>query len=109
LQTLNQPRPNWEPLPRPGCREVEGRVLLASADLLIANLRFSDKATIDEHAAPNPIDVLCIGGSGFVSVGEELTEIKAGENIHWPAHLNHRLWTHGSAMETLMVERKTQA
>ncbi len=64
-----------------------------------------EKATIDEHTAPHDIDVLCIAGSGFTSVGEEELSIKSGENIRWPKGLPHRLWTEDSTMETIMVER----
>ncbi len=82
-----------------------GRVMLKRAGLAIANLRFSPNATIDEHSAPFDIDVICISGEGFVSVGDQSSRFRAGERVVWPAGVNHRLWTEGSEMETLMVER----
>lgn len=99
-----QPRPDWSPLPRAGCVEVEGRVLLGNRRTIVATLRFAQHATIDEHSAPYEIDVACLDGSGFVSVGDETAEIRAGQTVSWPAGVDHRLWTEGSTMETLMVE-----
>jgi quercetin dioxygenase-like cupin family protein len=99
------PRPNWEPLPRPGTVGVTGRVLLKRAGIAVANLRFSPNATIDEHKAPCDIDVICIEGEGFVSVGDLSSPFCAGESIVWPSGINHRLWTKGAEMETLMIER----
>lgn len=100
-----QPRPEWSPLPREGCRNVEGRVFLARDGLAIANLRFGQNATIDKHDAPFDIDVICIAGSGFASVDEEEFRLAAGETIRWPKHQDHCLWTTDDTMETLMVER----
>ena len=57
------------------------------------------------HAAPHPVDVICVAGSGFTSVGDDVAEISAGETVRWPADVDHRLWTEESEMETLMVER----
>lgn len=36
-----------------------------------AMLRFALYATIDEHDAPIDIDVLCLSGTGWVSVGAD--------------------------------------
>jgi len=80
-------------------------VLLKRAGIAVANLRFSPNASIDEHSAPIEIDVLCISGDGFVSVGNESSRLQAGQRVVWPAGLNHRLWTQGTEMETIMVER----
>jgi quercetin dioxygenase-like cupin family protein len=99
------PRPNWEPLPRQGTVGVTGRVLLKRAGIAIANLRFSLNATIDEHKAPYDIEVICVAGQGFVSVGDHSLPFHAGERIVWPAGINHRLWTERAEMETLMIER----
>lgn len=99
------PRANWEPLPRPGTVGVTCRVLLKRAGIGIANLRFSPNATIDEHSAPFEIDVICVAGAGFVSVGEHSSTFQAGQRIVWPPGVNHRLWTEDAEMETMMVER----
>jgi quercetin dioxygenase-like cupin family protein len=79
--------------------------MLKRAGLGIANLRFSPNATVDEHSAPFEVDVICISGEGFVSVGEQSSPFRAGQTIVWPPGINHRLWTESSEMETLMVNR----
>jgi quercetin dioxygenase-like cupin family protein len=99
------PRPNWQPLPRHGTVGVTFRVLLNRDGIAVANLKFETNATIDEHSASFEIDVICVGGEGFVSVGGESSRFRAGERVVWPAGVNHRLWTEGTTMETLMVER----
>lgn len=99
------PRAHWEPIPRHGTVGVTGRVLLKRAGIAIANLRFSSNATLDEHAAPIEIDVICLAGEGFVSVGGESSPFRSGDRVVWPAGVNHRLWTEVTEMETLMVER----
>ena len=105
MKIEQMPRAHWEPLPRHGTVGVTGRVLLKRAGIAVANLRFSINATIDEHSAPYDIDVICIAGEGFVSVGNESSRFRAGDRIVWPAGVNHRLWTQDAEMETVMVER----
>jgi len=72
--------------------------------MAVAALRFAANATIDEHSAAFEIDVICLGGEGFVSVGGKAMPFRCGEFVTWPAQVNHRLWTEDVAMETLMVE-----
>jgi quercetin dioxygenase-like cupin family protein len=62
-------------------------------------------STTDEHDAPHEIEVLCLEGNGFVSLEGNAAPIGAGEAVRWPAGHPHRLWTEGSTMVTLMVER----
>ena len=80
-------------------------MLLVKSGLAIANLRFGQNATIDKHDAPFDIDVICISGSGFTSVGDEEFPLSAGETIRWPKDRDHCLWTTDDTMETIMVER----
>ena len=98
------PRPEWSALPYPGCVGVEGKVLLHSPELVLALLRFEPGGTIHEHAAAMVIDVVCLEGEGFVSVGAEQFPFRAGESVRWPAGAMHRLWTDATEMTTLMVE-----
>lgn len=100
------PQPEWQPLPREGVVGVLFRVLLSRRGTVIANLQFAAHATIDEHSAPFEIDVICLAGEGFVSVGADATPFRCGELVTWPPCVNHRLWTEGRTMETLMVERR---
>ena len=51
------------------------------------------------------IVALCLEGEGFTSVGGEEAPIQAGRQAHWPPNVPHRLWTEGSTMLTLMIER----
>jgi len=97
-------RAEWGPLPYEGCRNVEGKVLLVRAGLVLALLRFGEHATIHEHPAPFPIDVFCLEGNGNVSLGGETSTIAAGQRVRWTPDLPHRLWTDASTMITLMVE-----
>ena len=98
-------RPEWTPLPRAGCVEVEDRVVLVDETLGIAMLSLAPRATIDEHDATHDIDVVCLEGSGFTSVDEERSALNAGQVVRWPRKHRHRLWTDGSTMTTLMLER----
>ena len=99
------PRPDWSPLPYDGCEGVDGKVLFVEKDLSVAMLRFSKDATIHEHPADHDTDVVCLEGCGKTSVGGEEAQIRAGERVRWPANENHRLWTAGEEMLTLMIER----
>ncbi|MDQ3894548.1 MAG: hypothetical protein M3292_07780 [Actinomycetota bacterium] len=98
-------RPDWQPLPYEGCRNVEGRVIFHDDALLLALLRFGTDGTIHEHLGPNDTIVACLEGRGFTSVRDEVEPIEAGQRTVWPARIPHRLWTEGSTMTTLMVER----
>jgi hypothetical protein len=45
----------------------------------------------------------------MTSVGDEQAPIHAGERVHWPAEVPHRLWTGDSEMVTLMIEHRRMA
>jgi quercetin dioxygenase-like cupin family protein len=98
------PKAEWQPLAREGTVGVEYRVLLHRRGMAVATLRFAAHASIDEHSAAFEIDVVCLVGEGFVSVGGNAMPFRCGEFVTWPAHVNHRLWTDDVPMETLMVE-----
>ena len=99
------PRVEWSAMPAEGSTGVESRVLLHEDGLFVAQLRFAEHATIHEHPSPNEIVALCLEGEGFTSVGGEPAPIRAGEQALWPPNIPHRLWTEGSPMVTLMIER----
>ena len=99
------PRPNWSPLPFDGCVGVEGKVLVSEDDFFVAMLRFTEQATIHEHPGPNDTIVVVVEGEGLTSVGGDASPVRAGEQVRWPRGVPHRLWTEGSPMVTLMVER----
>jgi len=99
------PRPGWDPLPGEGVLGVTGRVLVREHDFFVAELRFAENATIAPHPVERDTIVVCIAGEGFTSVADETAELREGQQARWPAGLTHRLWTEGSTMTTLMVER----
>jgi quercetin dioxygenase-like cupin family protein len=99
------PRPDWAPVPRPGCVNVDGKVLLVREGLALAMLRFEPGATIDEHSAPYEVEVICLEGEGFISVEDRVNSFAAGQWMTWPAGRVHRLWTADHGMITMMVER----
>lgn len=100
------PRPGWDPLPFEGCVGVVGRVLVREEDsFFVAELRFSEHATIHEHPGERDTIVVCLAGEGFTSVAGDTSPIREGEQARWPKDVPHRLWTEASTMTTLMVER----
>jgi len=99
---------DWTLLAPPGCFGVQRRALLHRPDIDLTMLRFDELASIDEHSAPLAIEVICLDGQGFTSVGDREAPILAGQTVTWPAGLPHRLWTKTSGMVTLMVERQAE-
>lgn len=97
-------RPNWSPLPVDGAVRVEAKVLLPPPPPAIAMLHFERDGSFPAHDAPFDVDVVCLDGAGFVLLGENSYPFHAGEQIRWPAHAMHRLWTESTEMTTLMVE-----
>ena len=67
------PRPGWDPLP--DSTGIVGRVLVREWGFFIAELRFSEHASITEHAGVNDAIVTCIQGEGFTSVAGEVVPI----------------------------------
>ena len=99
------PRLGWDPLPGDGVVGVVGRVVVREDDVFVAQLRFSEHATIHEHPGERDTIVACIEGAGYTSVGDETSTLREGQQVRWPAGVPHRLWTEDSTMSTLMVER----
>ena len=100
------PRPEWSPLPYAGCVGVMGKVLVREEDIFfVAMLRFDPDGTVHEHSGETDTIVVCIEGEGFTSIADEKAPISAGHYVRWPKGVPHRLWTEGSTMVTLMVER----
>jgi hypothetical protein len=99
------PRPGWDPLPYDGCVGVVGRVLVREDDFFVAELRFGEHAKIHEHAGENDTIVVCIAGEGFTSIAGEISPLREEQQVRWPKGVVHGLWTDGSTMATLMVER----
>ncbi|CAN5135262.1 hypothetical protein BH20ACT13_BH20ACT13_23740 [soil metagenome] len=99
------PRLGWDPLPHDGDVGIVGRVLVREDDYFVAQLRFSEHATIHEHPGENDAIVVCLEGEGFTSVAGETAPLREGQQVRWPRGVSHRLWTEDSTMTTLMIER----
>ena len=96
--------PDWAPVPHEGCRGVESKLLLTQHSLALVMMRFAENATIHEHPAGWPIDVMCLEGWGNVSVGDETLAISAGQRVCMPPDVPHRIWTNDSTMIALVAE-----
>ena len=103
------PRHGWDPLPGEGVVGVVGRVLVREEDFFVAELRFAKHATVHEHPGENDTIVVCLDGEGLTSVAGETARLSEGQQARWPRGIPHRLWTEGSTMTTLMVERARAA
>ncbi len=99
----------WTPLPFEGCRNVAVKMLMKLDRLGLSMLRLDANGTIHEHPAEIEIDVICLEGEGMVSLDSEQAPFRAGQRIHWPIGIRHRLWTENSSMVTLMVEHYRSA
>jgi len=99
------PRLGWDPLPGDGVVGVSGRVLVREEAFFVAQLRFSEHATIHEHPGERDTIVVCLSGRGFTSVAGETAPLEEGQQVRWPRGIPHRLWTEDSTMSTLMVEQ----
>jgi quercetin dioxygenase-like cupin family protein len=84
---------------------VTGRVLVREETFFVAQLRFAEHATIHPHAGDRDAIVVCIEGGGFTSVGDQIDALREGQQVRWPKGVVHGLWTEGSTMSTLMIER----
>jgi quercetin dioxygenase-like cupin family protein len=80
-------------------------VLVREDDFFVAELRFSEYARIEAHSGERDTVVVCIAGEGFTSVADETTSLREGQQVRWPRGVEHGLWTEGSTMTALMVER----
>jgi len=84
---------------------VEARVLFHGDGLAAAQLRFASNSHIDPHTAPFVIEVVCLEGSGFTTIGDSESPLRAGERVTWPPGVVHGLRTEEMTMVTLMLER----
>jgi quercetin dioxygenase-like cupin family protein len=97
-------RLGWDPLPGDGVVGVTGRVLVREETFFVAQLRFSEHATINPHAGERDTIVVCIEGEGLTSVADETVSLREGQQVRWPKDIVHGLWTEASTMSTLMIE-----
>ena len=79
-------------------------MLVREDTYFVAQLRFSEHATIQEHLGENDTIVVYLEGEGYTSVAGETASLSEGEQARWPRGIPHRLLTEDSTMTTLMVE-----
>jgi mannose-6-phosphate isomerase-like protein (cupin superfamily) len=46
---------------------------------------------------------VCIGGRGFVKVGDEISELLANQAVVRPTEKGHKVWTEDSSMTVLLI------
>lgn len=83
-----------------------GRPLALHNEGLVAVLHFDARGEIDEHAAPDDILFLIIGGAGWVRVGgpeAAAVAVQAGDAVRWPPGVLHKAWTTDSPMQAIAV------
>jgi quercetin dioxygenase-like cupin family protein len=81
-EPVSVPRPEWSPVPHPGCVNVVGKVLLQRDGLTLAVLKFDAEGTSHEHAAPFEIDVICLEGEGYISIEDRIWTFRSGLSLH---------------------------
>jgi quercetin dioxygenase-like cupin family protein len=85
---------------------VQVRPLLRDESVAVALLRFEPGGAIDEHSADYEIDVICLEGTGFTKLGQDVAEISEGARVRWTRGVIHGLWTTDASMLTLMIEHR---
>lgn len=80
-------------------------MIVRETGFFVAMLRFRHGGTIHEHPGPNDTIVCCLDGEGLTSVAGEVSPLHEGQQVRWPREIPHRLWTEGTTMLTLMIER----
>lgn len=99
-------KPDWRPLDRSGCKNVEVKVLVYEENhFAMSLLRFAPDGEIDEHPGDSRAEVFCLEGNGFVSVGDARSAFEPGQKAFWPKGVNHKLWTQDDEMQVLIVHR----
>ena len=84
-----------------GCTHLEATPILAEP--LMVEHHYAPGGEMHEHTAGEAILCVCIGGSGFVKVGSDTSELHAHQAIVWPAGLTHKLWTTDSSLTVLLL------
>lgn len=106
-----QPKPvkqvTWMPLPKGGYENVEVKMLMGlEGELRVSMMKIKPNGGMPTHQDKAEIEVICLEGSGFVSVGEDKIPFKMGDRVTWPPNTDHRLWTSDDEMITLMIEKR---
>jgi quercetin dioxygenase-like cupin family protein len=91
-------------LPAPerwGCTNLDATPILT--DPLMVEHHYSPGGEMREHSAGEAILCVCIAGTGFVKVGDEMSELAANQAVVWPAGVAHKVWTVDNSMTVLLL------
>jgi quercetin dioxygenase-like cupin family protein len=95
-ETRRRPAPE-----RWGCTNLWATPIVA--DPLVVEHHYGPGGAMPEHTGAEAVLCMCVGGRGFVNVGDETADLGALEAVVWPAGETHRLWTTDSSMTVLLV------
>lgn len=84
-----------------GCTNLDAAPILA--DPLTVVHAYGPGGDMPEHAAEEAILCLCVGGSGMVKVGDEVSELVSDRAVIWPAGVVHKVWTTDSSMTVVLI------
>ena len=87
-------------------QRLNGMPLLLDAPALVVAHYYEPHARMQEHSAGEPILMLALAGAGKLRLGGpdgETRDIRAGDAVIWPAHVEHTVWTEGEELEALLV------
>jgi quercetin dioxygenase-like cupin family protein len=87
-------------------QRFNGMPLLLDAPVLVVAHYYERHAHMDEHRADEPILMLALSGAGKLRLGGldgETRDVRAGDAVIWPAHVDHTVWTEGEELELLLV------
>ena len=87
-------------------QQFNGLPLLLDAPVLVVAHYYERPAHMDEHSADEPILMLVLSGAGKLRLGGpngETRDIRAGDAVIWPAHVDHAVWTVDEELQLLLV------
>jgi quercetin dioxygenase-like cupin family protein len=95
-ETARRPAPeHW------GCINLSATPIVT--DPLVVEHHYGPGGSMPEHAGDEAVLCVCVGGRGFVKVGDDSAELGIHEAVVWPTGKTHRLWTTDSSMTVLLV------
>jgi quercetin dioxygenase-like cupin family protein len=84
-----------------GCTHLEATPILTEP--LMVEHHYAPGGEMHEHPAGEAVLCVCIGGRGFVKVGDDTSELHAHQAVVWPVGLTHKLWTTDSSLTVLLL------
>ena len=99
------PRLGWDPLPETASSASSVAVWSGKTSFFVAQLRFSEHATIHEH--PGERDTIVAASKARATPRSATRPRRSAKGSRFAGRQAFRtgLWTEGSTMSTLMIER----